>query len=93
MIKVVKLVTGEEVICDFNEEAKLLESPAQVVVGNNPMSGQIKIQLLPYPIYNQDKSAVPLTDLAHVVWACPVGRNSDLYKMYDERYGSGLVLP
>lgn len=92
MIKIVKLITGEELIgnVDRNSDFVIINKPCilQIVPSrNNPE--QPMMALIPYASYCE-KHRVTIS-LDKVIWEeSPV---QELYNQYNSIFGSGLVVP
>lgn len=91
MIKALKLVTGEEIICNVTSVDEMLKitKPAQLVV--LPGDGEEKLNrltLVPYAMYLDDSFIMLHPD--KVVWeSVPSKRMSD---HYSQLFGSGITL-
>lgn len=91
MIKALKLVTGEEIICNVTNVDEMLKitKPAQLVV--MPGDGEEKLNrltLVPYAMYLDDSFLMVHPD--KVVWeSIPSKKMSDYYS---QLFGSGITL-
>lgn len=91
MIKALKLITGEEIICDVVtlDEMYKITKPAQIVV--MPGDGEEKLNrltLVPYAMYLDDSFIMLRAD--KVVWeSVPSKKMSDYYS---QLFGSGITL-
>lgn len=89
-IKVVKLVSGDEVICDVEETPSgyKLKNAHQVQVVPS-RSGQPAFGLLPYPITSEDKEI----EVKHssVMFICNPGE--EFIAQYKSILGIGIVVP
>lgn len=88
-IKIVKLVTNEEVVCEYKEEDDenvILENPILMMVV--PSEEGMGIGLAhPWMIASQEREFKIKKE--HVV--CAVDAPEDLRNAYSEAYGSGIV--
>ena len=91
MIKILKLVTGEEIIADAvrSDTDWILKSPAVIqLMSSRTDPNQIMIGLLPYAQYTKGHNIV--VPLNFVIWAeNPV---DELYNQYNSMFGSGIQL-
>lgn len=94
MIKIVKLVTGEEIIGDVDEianqhnEIKISKPCVIQLVPSRGNPEQIGMALLPYAAYTKDHTI--LVKASCVVWTQePV---KELYNQYNSIFGNGLVV-
>jgi hypothetical protein len=91
MIKILKLVTGEEIIADAvrSDTDWILKSPAVIqLMSSRTDPNQIMIGLLPYAQYTQGHNIV--VPLNFVIWSeNPV---DELYNQYNSMFGSGIQL-
>jgi hypothetical protein len=91
MIKIVKLITGEELIADVTGDGitMTLSKPCALQMmpsPNNP--DQHMIGLFPYAAYAENHSID--VDVDKIVWnASPV---RELYNQYNSAFGSGIQL-
>ena len=91
MIKIVKLISGEELIADATEANNLvnLKKPAiiQLMPSRNDPN-QIMVGLIPYAQYT--KSHAIEVDVRNVIWSeSPV---DELYNQYNTMFGTGIQL-
>ena len=83
-IKVVRLISGEELIGDWNEETKTITSPVVMV----PL-GKDQLGFQPWIPYSEDE-AMTFKDQHIVVVLTP---DKKLQNEYNRVYGSGLLVP
>ena len=90
MIKVVKLITGEELIADVTgSEILTLSKPCALeIIPSQKNPDQPMMGLFPYAAYTEDHSIE--VDRARIVWSAkPV---KELYNQYNSAFGSGIQL-
>ena len=90
MIKVVKLVTGEELIADVaGSEILTLSKPCVLqMVPSRQNPEQPMMGMFPYAPYTEDHTIE--VDRARIVWSAnPV---KELYNQYNSAFGSGIQL-
>lgn len=91
MIKVVKMITGEELIGDVTEnDAKInIKQPAIIqLMPSRTDPNQIMVGLIPYAQYT--KSHAIEVDVRNVIWSeSPV---DELYNQYNTMFGTGIQL-
>jgi hypothetical protein len=90
-IKVIKLISGEEVIADIDENIDglvILKKPLQIMLIPN-QNNQFGIGLAPFCPYAKDE-VVPIRAGAIVTIFEP---DTGMKNEYNVRYGSGLVVP
>lgn len=89
MIKVVKLVTGEDVVADIEFQD---ESHGRMVVLKNPQRFMVTsegVGSIPLVPFSDDK--VYTVNMNHVVLICEP--DIDIKNGYNSQFGSGIVLP
>lgn len=89
MIKCLKLVTGEEVIGDYeeNETSVKLGNAAAIMMLPNP-TGKLNIGLVPFLPYSDDNHYI--IDKQHIIIThLP---STDLMNSYNRLYGSGIQI-
>jgi len=91
MIKALKLVTGEEIICDVTKMDELykITKPAQLLV--LPGAGEDKLNrltLVPYAMYLEDSFI--MIDPSKIVWESIPGKQ--MADHYSQLFGSGITL-
>ena len=93
MIKILKLVTGEELIGDvtnLNDESILIDKPCALQMiqsRNNP--DQPAMALIPYAAYTKGHKVEIFSK--YIIWTEePV---TELYNQYNSIFGTGLVVP
>lgn len=84
-IKVLKLVTGEEVIAQFEEknEKYILKSPQKFML---TQEGIASMPMMPFSV-----SEVYEIDKKHVIYVCEP--ETDIRNVYNSKYGNGVILP
>jgi hypothetical protein len=91
MIKIVKLITGEELIADVTggDISMTLSKPCVLqMVPSRQNPEQPMMGMFPYAAYTQDHSID--VDVDKIVWdATPV---KELYNQYNSAFGSGIQL-
>ena len=91
MIKIVKLITGEELIADVTggDTTMTLSKPCVLqMVPSRQNPEQPMMGMFPYAAYTEDHSIE--VDRARVVWSAkPV---KELYNQYNSAFGSGIQL-
>ena len=91
MIKIVKLITGEELIADVtaNGISMTLSKPCVLqVVPSRQNPDQPMMGMFPYAPYTEDHTID--VDVEKIVWdAKPV---KELYNQYNSAFGSGIQL-
>ena len=83
-IKVVRLVSGEELIGDWNEEKNIINNPVIMV----PVS-KAQLGFSPWIPYVEEEE-VPLKEQHIVTILTP---DNKLQNEYNRVYGSGLIIP
>ena len=91
MIKIVKLVTGEELIADVtvNSITMTLSKPCSLqMVPSRQNPDQPMMGMFPYAAYTEDHSID--VDINNIIWtANPI---KELYNQYNSAFGSGIQL-
>jgi len=91
MIKIVKLITGEELIADVTggDTTFTLSKPCALqMVPSSKNPDQPMMGMFPYAVYTEDHSID--VDIGKIVWdANPV---KELYNQYNSAFGSGIQL-
>ena len=92
-IKAVKLVTGEDIICDFEHrsdtEYGILKNPVQVTMVPNRLGGQPNFGFVPFPMTGEVKELQ--IDMRHVIFVSDV--HEEFKNQYNSIFGSGIVTP
>nr|QMP83363.1 MAG: hypothetical protein [Caudoviricetes sp.] len=90
-IRSVRLVTGEDIVCDFivNGETALLKNPVQLMAIPSRSGGQPSFGFMPFPLMSNDKEVS--VKLSHVVFTCDIAE--DFLNQYNSVFGSGIVVP
>ena len=83
-IKIIRIVSGEELIGDWNDETKTITQPVVMV----PL-GKDQLGFQPWIPYSEDEE-ITLKDQHIVVILTP---DTKLQNEYNRVYGSGLVVP
>ena len=91
MIKIVKLITGEELIADTSTDSNgiTLKQPCAIQLmpsRNDP--GQTMMGLIPYASYTEDFKVT--VSLDKVIWQEIPSR--EIYNQYNTAFGSGIQL-
>ena len=92
MIRILKLVTGEEIIGDIEEKHGdvTIKKPCYIqIVPSRTNPEQPAMALMPYAAYTKEHKVV--VDVGSVVWT--EEPMTDLYNNYNTMFGSGLVVP
>lgn len=91
MIKIVKLISGEELVGDVTMDATKLNinTPAMIqLMPHRTDPNQFMVGLIPYAQYT--KSHAVEMDRSHILWVEePV---EDLYNNYNTMFGTGIQL-
>lgn len=91
MIKILKLVTGEELIATVKETdgGLLLDKPCILqMVPSRADPQQPQMALIPYAAYTEDHSVT--VSNGNIIWSeTPV---KELYNQYNSVFGNGLVV-
>ena len=92
MIRILKLVTGEEIIGDSSEAHGeiTVKKPCYIqIVPSRADPEQPAMALMPYAAYTKDHKVV--SDISSIVWSEePL---IELYNQYNSLFGTGLVIP
>ena len=83
-VKIVKLLSGEELIGEFDEEKHIIKNPVVMVPVNNE-----KIAFQPWIPYSEDKE-FQLKEKQVSVIATP---SKTIVNEYNRAFGSGIVMP
>ena len=101
-VKIVRLITGEELIADVKGDAaddgwletyKIpvnLDTPAILVPHQNKETGQTSIQLVPWIPYVELTEGISINPASIMYIETPC---IDLVNVYNQQFGSGLVIP
>lgn len=88
-IKIIKLITGEELIGDMSQTGDniTVTNPATVhlVPGE---SGRMSMAMIPFAPYAEEDSF--MFNLSHIMTSYTPG--TDLLNQYNQRFGSGIVV-
>jgi hypothetical protein len=95
-IRGIKLVTGEEIICDLeitDDEMFKIKNPVQIriippqIPGSQPSMG-----FVPFPAFaEQRKDSEVVVDLMHVVYTYEPAE--EIAQNYNQTFGSGIITP
>lgn len=90
MIKIIKLVTGEELVGDVtvNETSALIKQPCALQLMPSPNSDQPMMAMIPYAVYTEDHAVD--VDIDKIVWMEKPA--TEMYNQYNRIYGSGIQL-
>jgi hypothetical protein len=90
MIKIVKLVTGEELIADtsVNHNGITLKQPCAIQLMPGRAEGQTMMGLIPYASYTEDFQVT--VSLDKVIWQEKPSK--EIYNQYNSAFGSGIQL-
>ena len=92
MIRILKLVTGEEIIGDSSEAHGeiTVKKPCYIqIVPSRADPEQPAMALMPYAAYTKDHKVV--IDISSIVWSEePL---IELYNQYNSLFGTGSVIP
>lgn len=90
MIKIVKLVTGEELIADTNVDHNgiTLKQPCAIQLMPGRAEGQTMMGLIPYASYTEDFQVT--VSLDKVIWQEKPSK--EIYNQYNSAFGSGIQL-
>ncbi len=88
-IKIIKLITGEEMIGDMSQSGDnvTVSNPATVHLVPN-QAGTMGIAMVPFAPYAEDDDF--LFSLSHIMTVYTPG--TDLRNQYSQRFGSGIVV-
>lgn len=84
-IKVIKIITGEDVISQFEDKNDkiLLKNPQKFMI---TPEGIASIPLMPF----SDDSVYEISR-NHIIFIC--NPDTDIRNMYNSKYGNGVILP
>lgn len=90
-IKSVRLVTGEDIVCDLDigAEVATLKNPVQLMAIPSRTGGQPSFGFMPFPLMSNDKEVS--VKVSHIVFTCDVAE--DFLNQYNSVFGSGIVVP
>ena len=83
-VKIVKFVSGEELIGEWDEETNVIKNPVVMI----PVSKE-QIAFQPWLPYAEDKEYILKESQIHVV----ANPSSTIANEYNRMYGSGIVVP
>ena len=89
--KIMKLMNGDEVIADIvanNDSMVIINNPAKIVMFPGE-DGGMGLALMPWLPYSDDEE-VKIREKNILVTVSP---SSEIFSEYNERFGSGLVVP
>ena len=88
-IKIVKLITGEEVICEYKEEENIIILENPIIIATVPSEEGIIIAMtFPWMLVS-DESTFKLNK-NHIL--CSVNPSEELSNQYSSQFGSGIVI-
>ena len=89
-IKCLKLITGEDIICEYySSETKItMKNPVQVSMVPT-RTGEPNFGFIPFPLVSNDKEI--LIDFDKVMFVCEPGE--EFLNQYNQIFGSGIVTP
>lgn len=95
-VKGLKLVTGEEIISDFNllgDGRFLLKNPVQIRIMPPQFSGgQPNMGFVPFPAFaEQSKDHKVVVEPLHVVYTYEPAE--EIVQNYNQTFGSGIITP
>lgn len=87
MVKVLKLVSGEEVIgeAELKDNAWEIKNPVRLLLHKD---GAAMVPISPF--IDEETKLLSISN-NHVVYACDV--NNDVKNAYNTQYGTGVILP
>lgn len=90
-IKCLRLITGEDIICELesNVNGYVLKNPVQVSMVPSRSGNQPNFGFLPFPLVSNDKSIA--ISLSSVMFICDPAE--EFLEQYNQIFGSGLVVP
>lgn len=90
MIKIVKLVTGEELIAEVTTDHNgvTLKQPCAIQLMPGRAEGQTMMGLIPYASYTENFQVT--IGLDKVIWQETPAK--DIYNQYNSAFGSGIQL-
>lgn len=85
MVKLLKLITGEEVIASVSKDEKMthLKNPARIAIMNDG------VRLLPFSLFSKGDSISLKNE--HVMFETEV--EDELLNGYNSQFGTGIVVP
>ena len=90
-LRILKLITGEEIVGNITERGGGLisiENPCLLGIAMGP-NGKASLQMQPMLIFSEQK--VVELQLNHVIYNVSVAQ--EIQNKYNEIYGSGIVMP
>ena len=95
-IRGIKLVTGEEIICDLEitvDQMFKLKNPVQIRIIPPQMPGaQPSMGFVPFPAFaEQRKDSEVVVDVMHVVYTYEPAE--EIAQNYNQTFGSGIITP
>ena len=91
MIKLLKLVTGEEVVGKIEEDGdkiKIVRPCAIMLLGSRSTPDQHQLGLIPYAAYSKNHTIY--LDKSKVVWESEL--DDEVYNQYNSIFGSGIQI-
>ena len=83
-VKIVKLISGEELIGEFDEKTNVITNPVVMIPVNNKSIG-----FGPWMAYSEDKSFILKEEHIQII-ATP---SKVITNEYSKAFGSGIVIP
>jgi len=89
-LRILKLVSGEEIVGDIISETDniKIENPCVLAIGMNSQ-GKASLQMQPLLIFSEQK--IVEFHLNHIIYNVTVAQ--EIQNKYNEIYGSGIVVP
>lgn len=90
-IKCLKLVTGEDIVSEVedNVDSVTLKNPVQVSMVPSRNTGQPTFGFIPFPIASKDKELT--ISKVHIIFECNPAE--DFETQYNSLFGSGIITP
>lgn len=90
MTKCVRMITGEDVICELENTTTgfRLIKPVQMMLGPTP-DGNTGVRMAPFPLFGKNEDIeVPSSSVSF-----EYEPNAEIRNLYSTRFGSGIVVP
>lgn len=92
-IKAIKLVTGEDVVCEYitmeDEDIAVLKNPVQVSLVPSRAGGQPNFGFIPFPLTSNDKEII--INKTSIVFVCTPAE--EFITQYNSIFGAGIITP
>ena len=89
-IKCLKLITGEDIICEYSSSDATITMKNPVQVSMVPTrTGEPNFGFIPFPLVSNDKEIT--VDSAKVMFVCEPAE--EFLNQYNQIFGSGIVTP